>query len=293
MRSLAVIALLALVFPAGSRGSDVVRESDGARGFSRALAPDLPATAVAPTAVRIETRDFSIAMPAHIPSGLVDFTLDNHGAEPHEIRFIRLADRHTFDDFVAWQKSGTAIPDWLTSAGGIGAVAPGLHQEYLMSLQPGAYVALCSYPSADGTSHTAKGMFAAVTVDAPAGGAVATPPEADETITMSDHHFQLTVPMDGPHPMVHLRNTGSEPHQALIIRLPDERQQFPELAWFDHGGKGPRPGVPVGGSVEVPADGEAWFRADLTPGRYMLLCTQAEEDGRHYELGMMYNFTIE
>ena len=151
----------------------------------------------------------------------IDFTLDNHGGEPHEIRFIRLAAGHTFDDFVTWQKSGTAIPEWLISAAGIGAVAPGLHQEYLMSLQPGAYVALCSYPSDNGAPHTDKGMFAALTVDA--GAPTATPPaEADVTITLTDHHFQLTAPFDGPHPLIHLRNGGTEPHQAQIIKLPDE-----------------------------------------------------------------------
>ncbi len=253
----------------------------------------LAAAAPAPPAVHIEAKDFSITMPAHIPSGLVAFTLDNHGSEPHEIRFIRLVAPHVFDDFVTWQKSGLPIPDWLAPAGGIGAVAPGLAQDYWMSLEPGAYVALCSYPSEDGTAHTGKGQFAALTVDKESGGDKATMPDADVTVSLMDHHFQLTAPFESHRPLVHLRNVGSEPHQALIVKVPDESQQYPELAWFDHGGKGRRPGLPVAGSADVPADGEAWFQANLTPGRYLMLCSQAEEDGRHYELGMIYAFTVE
>jgi hypothetical protein len=251
-----------------------------------------PGLAPAPT-VHIETKDFSITTPAHIPAGLVAFTLDNHGSEPHEVRFIRLVAPHTFEDFVAWQKSGQPIPDWLAPAGGIGAVAPGLAQDYWVSLEPGAYVALCSYPSEDGTSHMSKGQFAAFMVDKASAVTTTTMPEADVTVSLMDHHFQLTAPFESHRPLVHLRNVGSEPHQALIVRVPDESQQYPELAWFDHGGKGRRPGIPIAGSVDVPADGEAWFQANLTPGRYLMLCSQAEEDGRHYELGMVYAFTIE
>lgn len=249
------------------------------------------AAAPPPADVRIEARDFSITMPAHIKAGLTAFTLDNRGAEPHDVRFVRLGATHTVDDFAAWQKSGKPIPDWLVPSGGIGTVAPGLHQEYIMSLDAGAYVALCSYPSQDGTPHAEKGMFTALTVDA--GGAAAARPEADVTVTLSDHHFQLSAPMEGPHPLVHLRNTGTEPHQAQIVKLPDSRMQYTERAWFDHGGKGPRPGQPIGGSIELPAGGEAWFRAELTPGSYLMICTQAEEEGRHYELGMIYAFEIE
>jgi hypothetical protein len=257
-----------------------------------ALLALLGAAAPAPPSVHIEAKDFSIAIPAHIPSGLVAFTFENHGSEPHEIRFIRLVAPHVFEDFVAWQKSGQPIPDWLVPAGGIGAVAPGLAQDYWMSLEPGAYVTLCSYPSEDGTSHTGKAQFAPLTVDKNAAEKT-TMPDADVTVSLMDHHFQLTAPFESHRPLVHLRNVGSEPHQALIVKVPDESQQYPELAWFDHGGKGRRPGLPVAGSADVPADGEAWFQANLTPGRYLMLCSQAEEDGRHYELGMIYAFTVE
>jgi hypothetical protein len=245
----------------------------------------------APTAVSIDARDNAISMPARVSAGLIAFTLENRGSEPHDVRFIRLAGGHTVDDFATWQKSGQPIPAWLVPSGGIGAVAPGLREEYIVSLTAGSYVALCSYPSADGTPHADKGMFTPLQVEP--GGAAAVPPEADLTVTLSDHHFQLSNPVPGGHPLWHLRNTGTEPHQAQIVKLPDGRQEYSERAWFTNGGRGPRPGQPVGGSVEVPVGGEAWFRAELGPGHYLLLCAQNEEDGRHYDLGMIYRFEIE
>ena len=56
---------------------------------------------------------------------------------------------------------------------------------------------------------------------------------------------------------------------------------------------GPRPGVPAGGVIEVEPDADAWFRVELKPGRYLLLCSVLEEEGRHFDLGMIYRFTIE
>ena len=176
--------------------------------LAAALAANITAT------VRIEVRDYSLTLPAHVHAGRTAFTLDNRGAEPHEVRFLRLAAPHAVDDFVAWQKSGQPIPEWLEPAGGIGSVAPGLTVDYVATLTAGPYVVLCGDSSPDGTSHLAKGMFAAVQVD------------------------------------------------------------------------------PDGASAPAP-DAEAWFSAELTPGRYLLMCAVIEDAGRHYDLGMIYRFVIQ
>ena len=38
---------------------------------------------------------------------------------------------------------------------------------------------------------------------------------------------------------------------------------------------------------------DGWFTVTLEPGRYLLLCAINEEEGRHFDLGMIYRFTIE
>ena len=120
-------------------------------------------------------------------------------------------------------------------------------------------------------------------------------PQTDPEITvvLTDHHFRLSAPVEPGRRLWHVKNQGSEPHQALVIRLPEGVSEYGEQAWFEHGSKGPEPGERVGGIETIAAGAESSFRTDLKPGRYLLLCARSEEEGRHYELGMIYRFTIE
>jgi hypothetical protein len=120
-------------------------------------------------------------------------------------------------------------------------------------------------------------------------------PQTDPSISvvLTDHHFRLTAPVEPGRLLWHVKNEGSEPHQALVIKLPDGVSEYGELAWFEHGSKGPEPGERVGGLESVAPGGETSFRTDLKPGKYLLLCAMKEDEGRHYDLGMIYRFTIE
>jgi uncharacterized cupredoxin-like copper-binding protein len=113
------------------------------------------------------------------------------------------------------------------------------------------------------------------------------------TVVLTDHHFRLSAPVEGGTLRWRVRNDGTEPHQALVVRLPDGVSEYGERAWFDHGSKGPEPGERAGGVERIAPGAEASFDTDLKPGKYLLLCTMAEDEGRHYELGMIYRFTIE
>lgn len=242
-------------------------------------------------AVQIQATDYALTLPAKIPAGVTTFAFENKGHEPHYVRFVRLASGHTIGDFVGWQKSGTPIPDWLVSSGGIGTIAPGLSETFTATLAAGSYVAICTYPTPDGTPHVQKGMFAALQVG-PETSATPAPSE-DLIVTLHDHGFQLSTPVPGGTPRWKVHNNGTEPHQALLIRLPDDANEWQERRWFTNGSRGERRGVPVGGIVELLPDADAWFSVDMKPGRYLLICTVLEEDGRHFDLGMIYRFTIE
>ena len=243
-------------------------------------------------AVQITATDYKLSMPDKIPSGVTTFIFENKGSEPHYVRFVRVEKGHTIDDFVAWQKSGTPIPDWLVSSGGIGTIPPGMTEEYTATLAAGNYVVICTYPMADGTPHLVKGMYTALRVG-PDASAERTPASEDLTVTMHDHGFQLTAPVSGGKTRWHVHNNGSEPHQALLVRLPDDVNEFRERQWFANGSRGRRDGIPAGGVVELLPDADAWFSLELKPGRYLLLCSVLEEEGRHFDLGMIYHFTIE
>jgi hypothetical protein len=112
-------------------------------------------------------------------------------------------------------------------------------------------------------------------------------------LVLTDHHFRLSAPVERGRLLWQVKNEGSEPHQALVVKLPDGVNEYQERAWFEHGSKGDEPGRPIGGLETLAPGAEASFQTDLTPGRYLLLCAMAEDEGRHYELGMIYRFTIE
>jgi len=118
-------------------------------------------------------------------------------------------------------------------------------------------------------------------------------PKPSITIVLTDHHFRLTAPVESGPLIWHLRNEGTEPHQAVVVRLPPRVSEFAERAWIDHGSKGPEPGERVGGVESIAPGKEASFETNLTPGTYLLICTMQEEEGRHYDLGMIYRFEIE
>ena len=124
-------------------------------------------------------------------------------------------------------------------------------------------------------------------------GAAAQPPASEITIHLTDHHFRLSAPVEGGRLIWHVKNEGTEPHQALVVRLPDGVSEYGERAWFEHGNQGPEPGERMGGITTLEADHEASFETNLTPGKYLLLCAMKEDDGPHYELGMIYRFQIE
>jgi hypothetical protein len=119
---------------------------------------------------------------------------------------------------------------------------------------------------------------------------LAAPHTVDDFVTWQKSGRPIPVWLVPSGGVWHVRNSGSEPHQALVVKLPDGTNEYQERGWFDHGSLGVRPGRPVGGVIDVQPDSDAWFGVDLTPGRYLLLCAALEETGRHYDLGMIYRF---
>jgi hypothetical protein len=113
------------------------------------------------------------------------------------------------------------------------------------------------------------------------------------TVVLTDHHFRLTAPVQAGPLAWRVRNAGTEPHQALVVRLPEGVSESAERAWIDHGSQGSEPGERVGGVESIAPGKDATFETTLKPGRYLLICTMNEDEGRHYDLGMIYRFEIE
>jgi len=237
------------------------------------------ALAAALLSATIAVQDDRLLAPPQIPAGLTTFTFENHATEPHAIRIVHLTPPHTAAEFGTFLKSGGKPPAWVKTVGGAAAIAPNRAEEYTFSIAAGAYAIV------DGERYSAL--------------RVAGPPEkaprptADVEIRLRDHGYQLNAPISGPKPTLHLQNSGTEPHQAVIVRLPERVSEFAVRSWISGGSRGAHPGEPMGGAIELPPNTDAWIRVELPAGRYILLCGELEEEGRHFDLGMIYRFEIE
>jgi hypothetical protein len=237
------------------------------------------ALAAALLSATIVAQSDALTVPPRVGAGLTTFTFENRAGEPHSIRFVHLTAPHTANDFGAWLKAGGKPPAWVKTVGGVATIAAGKSEDYTFSIAAGSYVVV------DGE------RFAPMRADGTV--AKAEPPEADVTIRLRDHGYQLNAPIAAPKPTLHLQNGGTEPHQAVLVRLPERVSEFAVRSWIAGGSRGPNPGEPMGGAIELPPDTDAWMRVDLPAGRYILLCGELEEEGRHFDLGMIYRFEIE
>jgi hypothetical protein len=116
--------------------------------------------------------------------------------------------------------------------------------------------------------------------------------QPDLTLTLQDHNYKLTAPIRAGKSTWLVRNTGTERHQALVVRLPDRVSEFAVRNWITNGSHGDPPGEPMA-KVDLDAGKETRVQVDLSPGRYILLCGMKEDEGFHFDLGMIYRFTIE
>ena len=254
-------------------------------GTAPAGAADVGAKEHEALEVRIIGRDFRFEMPARLSAGRNRLTLVNLGAEPHYAGVMRLDSGKTVSDFAEWRNARAARPAWLTSVGGVAPIQPGDSAAVELNLPAGRYVVFCSYPSPDGVSHLAKGMFKEIVVESRQGnrGGTALP----DSVSLRDFSFTVTAPIVSGTQTLRVVNRGSRLHQLLVVQLPDSVTAEQEMAWFERGSRGTRPGLPSGGVLQLPPGESVLATLHLKPGRYLLLCSVREPDGRsHHSLGM-------
>jgi outer membrane protein assembly factor BamE (lipoprotein component of BamABCDE complex) len=117
-------------------------------------------TQVAPSAnATILLSDFSFVLPATLPAGRsVVVQVTNQGSQPHEITLIKLHPGKTIQDAVNFLVHPVSAQPF-DEAGGMGALQPNTSAEMELTLQPGAYGALCFVPDAKaGAPHFMLGM---------------------------------------------------------------------------------------------------------------------------------------
>lgn len=246
--------------------------------------------AIAAQELAIVAEEYGYHMPDSVPAGLVHITLHNAGHDIHEAMLIHFTD--TILTAAAYADSVRAHVDFPSNAEDVGGAAltlPGNSSGVWLRLAPGHYAVVCWKGD-----HLSRGMVHDLRVVA-SNRASGNPPRPTRELALVDFAFTFDAPLTAGRYVLHVRNAGTEPHEADIIKATPTAGLREYLAWIDSGAHGLPPVAPVAAFGDIYPGKEAWVELHLTPGRYFIVCeVPAKADGRpHYKHGMFTEFSIE
>jgi plastocyanin len=251
--------------------------------------------------VVVHATEYAFIAPTSIAAGTTTFRLVNDGKEPHQISILLLDRGKSLADFVDAMKANQPTP-WATGVGGPNAAEPGQTIDATVNLDAGNYVMLCWVPS-PGTPvpHVAKGMIQALAVTAPGDvrqAAAATQeisePEPDVHLELAEYAFKFSKPLTPGKHIVQVMNTGTQDHEAMMVKFHVGKTLKDLDAWFEGGMNGPAPFTAVPGLAGLGKGRTATFTTNLTPGRYGIVCNIPDtKDGKPHSMhGMTLEFSI-
>jgi len=256
------------------------------------------------TTIRLNNKDnmLHFAMVVRLPDGVTaNMYSDDLGAKFQQGYNLMLEGRN--EEVAAVFGS---IPEWvhkLSYHGGPGFISGNGSAESTQYLEPGNYIVEC-YIKSEGIFHSyspVPGMLAMIfplTVTDTPGNMVE--PEANATVTINETGIRLTggalktgensirVKFD-----TQIRYPSFVGQDVHIVRIDKDADIQAALNWMDwqqpQGLLVPSPVTFIGGINDVmPAGSEAFFTADLTPGRYAFISEAPEADKK----GLFVEFDI-
>jgi uncharacterized cupredoxin-like copper-binding protein len=232
--------------------------------------------------------------PESIPAGQTSVLLHNRGKEPHQLQLLKLEEGKSPADLAAaLQSGGQGVPVWAKQMGGPNGVDAGKTSEATVYLEPGSYVMICGIPGRHHKSHAEIGMQKALrvrdTTPAPAEF------KGNFHMAMFDYEFVVVQPLRKGRHTFYVINRGSLSHQASFVRLNPGASADDVLAALNDEIPASLPGMLIGGMSGLEPGREGMFTAELTPGRYAIMClfSNADIGESHAAKGMVMHFTIE
>lgn len=245
-----------------------------------------------PNVVDVVTTDYRFHMPDTLPAGPTLFHVTNNSPQLHHVTLVKLESGKTPADLAA-MAPGKPFPHWMRFVGGPNAPSPhGGQSETALDLTAGHYAVICLIPGPDGRPHMMRGMVKGLTV-VPSATKRALP-RSDTTITLSDYAFTLSRPLTAGRHTIQVVNHGTQPHEAVFVRLAPGKTGEEMAQWVTGGMHGPPPGMPFAGVSPMSPGQNNLALVTLTAGHYALLCFLPDKrDGRlHAVHGMIREFTI-
>ena len=232
--------------------------------------------------------------PDHLPAGQTTIRLQNRGKERHQLQLLKLDEGKSPADLAAALRTGSAsVPPWAKHMGGPNGIEPGQASEATLYLEPGSYVIICGLPGKNYQTHAMLGMQKALRVmdTRPA------PPEfaGNFHMAMFEYEFVVVQPLRKGRHSFYVINRGSQIHQASVVRLHSGASAEDVLTALEQESPAPLPGTLMGGMSGLEPGRDGTFTAELTPGRYAIMClfSTAHASQSHAAKGMVMNFTIE
>lgn len=241
--------------------------------------------------VTITASDFAFEAPATIPAGLTTINLVNRGPELHHVQLVKIAEGHTFQEFMEGMKHDGPPPSWVSFVGGPNSPVPGAQAQATMDLAPGSYALICFIPSKDGVPHAMKGMVKPLTVTPGSSRARAAAPDA--RIVLHDYSYEIKPEIAAGRRTIRVENAAAQPHELIVVRLAPGKSAADMLAWLEKM-QGPPPGAPIGGTTFLSKGASNDVTADFEAGEYALLCMVPDaRDGKpHVAHGMVRQIAV-
>jgi len=306
-----LVAVLAgaLALGAIACGDDDEDGGDEPTATAAAEEPTEEESSVEPGTLPVRTLEYQFDAPASISGGLTDITLENIGAEDHQVQLVAMNEGVTIDqlgDALESDPSGSAALQLVTVAGGVNAVQGGGESEAIVDLEPGSYAMICFVSDAEGTPHFALGMLAELEVTEATEEADL--PAPDHSVTATEYEFAPPSAVAPGLTTMQFINSGTEAHELGVWALQEGitvddligilSEEEPTVAPGEPtptaGEEGPPPFISAGGVGAIPPGGSAYWIQNLEPGSYALICFVPDAEGTpHAFLGMVAGFTVE
>jgi hypothetical protein len=244
--------------------------------------------------VSLTAREFNFSGPDTVPAGLARFELTNAGTRAHLLGIVSLSNGKTAEDVLNDVRSSPsgALPSYAIPMGGPDAVDPGIRSAGYAQLDPGDYAFVCIMPDDDtGKDHLYRGMIKAFRVTGKADQSTK-PPPASSNVEAFDFGYRIDSPIAAGDQTIRVHNTGRQPHEAQLARLPDGVTVNQYLALND--ATSLTKGSSYGGIFNLQPGAQGLLNVYFTPGNYAFICFVVDPGtGKpHFELGQIEQFTV-
>jgi hypothetical protein len=120
-------------------------------------------------------------------------------------------------------------------------------------------------------------------------------PNASISIKQVDYQFVFSRRIEPGTHTIEVVNHGTQPHEAVIVKLAQGATVKDAIASFEPGYAGPPLGELVGGITGIEKGRHVHFTGEFQAGRYGLICfiPDATTGRPHFLHGMTTEFTVE